>query len=211
MHLFLLEKNVDLAKYFEDINWLAKLCYVADIFHRLKSLIALMQGPQTTLISLSDKVSAFISKLKSWENRKSLGNNDNFLQMRDFLQMPETSQIDKEVLFSLVNQHIKSLEHFKSYFGDMDIINRVWVCDPFSVNFDELDLPVTAFDKLIGLSHDTCANAKHRSLSLPEFCIKMKDEYPEWTEMAFRIIVPFVTSYLCECGFSALAGIKTKE
>ena len=76
----------------------------------------------------------------------------------------------------------------------MDIINHAWVCDQFSVNFDELDLPVTEFDKLIESSHDTSAKAKNRNLSLSEFWIKMKDEYPELTEMAFRIIVPFATS-----------------
>ena len=42
-------------------------------------------------------------------------------------------------------------------------INRTWVCDPFRVNFDKLDLPVTEFDKLAELSHDTCAKAKHNS------------------------------------------------
>ena len=51
----------------------------------------------------------------------------------------------------------------------MTWILLTWVCYPFNVNFDELDLPVEEFDILIELSHDASAKAKHRSVSLPEF------------------------------------------
>lgn len=44
-----------------------------------------------------------------------------------------------------------------------------------------------------------------------EFWISMKTEYPELSEKAVKILLPFSTSYLCELGFSALTEIKSKK
>ena len=86
-----------------------------------------------------------------------------------------------------------------------------WVCDPFTANADDLNLPVTEIDQLIELSHSTASKAKHRSVSLIELWNGMKSEYPELYDKALHIVFPFATSYLCESGFSALTAIKTKH
>jgi len=39
----------------------------------------------------------------------------------------------------------------------------------------------------------------------------MKDSYPKTTETAFRILMPFVSTYIGESGFSALLQIKSKQ
>ena len=38
----------------------------------------------------------------------------------------------------------------------------------------------------------------------------MRKNYPQLSQLAFRILLPFATTYLCESGFSALVAIKTK-
>ena len=36
------------------------------------------------------------------------------------------------------------------------------------------------------------------------------DAFPNLAKEALRVVLPFVTSYLCEAGFSALVSMKTK-
>ena len=48
------------------------------------------------------------------------------------------------------------------------------------------------------------------SYSLLGFWNSIKDEYPEVSNKALRILIPFATSYLCEAGFSAIAVLKSK-
>jgi hypothetical protein len=40
--------------------------------------------------------------------------------------------------------------------------------------------------------------------------MSVKDEYPLISGKAQRILIPFVTYYLCEAGFSAVAVVKSK-
>jgi hypothetical protein len=212
LRIFLASKNCDLTAHLEDVNWVATMAYLADIFEHLNSLNASMQGPHTNLISLSDKVSGFMAKLEIWQRRITAGTIDNFPQVKAFLQLPETVEVNRDGLVALILNHLQSLsQQFQFYFGDLDVRMYSWVCDPFAVNVDDLDLPVAEIDQLIELSHNTASKAKHRSVSLVEFWIQMKSEYPELYDKAIRILLPFATSYLCETGFSALTAIKTKH
>ena len=212
VNIFLLEKKSELAAHLQDVKWVATLAYLADIFEHLNALNASMQGPQTHLIYLSDKVSGFKAKLEMWGRRISTGNIDNFPQLKAYLELPETVEICKDELFALMSNHIQSLSQpFQLYFGDLDLRMYAWVCDPFGVDVNQFaDLPLAEIDKLIELSHDSVSKAKLRSVGLVNFWIEMKSEYPELFDKALRILLPFATSYLCETGFSALTTIKTK-
>ena len=48
------------------VNWIAALAYLADDFEHLNTLNASMQGLQTNLISLTDKLSGFVATLDMW-------------------------------------------------------------------------------------------------------------------------------------------------
>ena len=82
--------------------------------------------------------------------------------------------------------------------------------DPFSANIGEVELQMLEVDNVIELRNDTSCRAKHRTVPLEAFWFHVSNEYPELADKAFRILLPFSSSYLCECGSSALAGIKTK-
>jgi hypothetical protein len=42
------------------------------------------------------------------------------------------------------------------------------------------------------------------------FWLTVKNEYPVVAELAIRVLLPFVTTYICESAFSALTYIKSK-
>ena len=100
-----------------------------------------MQGPQGNLISLSDKVLAFMMKLNVSKRRVTAGVTEMFAVMHAFLQLLENSLINREHIHELVCENIPSLsEQFMLYFGDLNVQHKSWVCDPFSANIDEVEL-----------------------------------------------------------------------
>ena len=43
-----------------------------------------------------------------------------------------------------------------------------------------------------------------------DFWMKLTDSFPLLTQRAFKVLVPFVTTHLCESGFATLVTMKTK-
>lgn len=60
VHTFLTEHGSPYATLFEDTDWLAKLCYLADIFSKLNKLNVSLQD--TSILNLYDKVGGFLKK-----------------------------------------------------------------------------------------------------------------------------------------------------
>jgi len=52
---------------------------------------------------------------------------------------------------------------------------------------------------------------KFNELELGQFWIYTKKKYPCLTKLAYSVLLPFLTSYLCEVAFSALNEIKNKK
>jgi hypothetical protein len=86
VRVFLGERNLKLAVCFNDKSWVAVLAYLADIFDKLNKLNSFMQGKQTNIITLCDKVSAFTKKLELWKTRLSQGYFDMFDKLYEFTE-----------------------------------------------------------------------------------------------------------------------------
>ena len=72
-------------------------------------------------------------------------------------------------------------------------------------------VPDSLQDKFLELKADSCARDLFNEKSITEFCPLMCDSYPKVTKKAIQGILPFVSTYLCESGFSTLLQIKTKQ
>ena len=109
-----------------------------------------------------------MAKLKMWRQRISAGTIDNFSQLKAFLQLPETVEVNKDYLFALISNHLQSLsQQFQFYLGDLEVRIYCWACDSFTADATEiLDLPLEEIDQLIELSHNTVSKAKHKSVVL---------------------------------------------
>ena len=60
--MFCKEHNSPCSELFENVGWLAKLCYLAEIFDKLDELNVGLQGRGTNILTLHDKISGFMKK-----------------------------------------------------------------------------------------------------------------------------------------------------
>ena len=65
-------------------------------------------------------------------------------------------------------------------------------------------------DELIDLRSNERLRIDFEALDLSQFWCKLGVAYPLLTKRAYCVLVPFVTTYLCESGFSVLVMMKSK-
>jgi hypothetical protein len=66
-------------------------------------------------------------------------------------------------------------------------------------------------EKLIEISSDYELKLRFKSLSLINFWLSVRKEYPLLAGKATTTLLPFSTTYLCEKAFSSYANLKTKR
>ncbi len=64
VHSLLKDSKLEFAHCLTDPAWLSKLAYLACIFERLNMLNLSLQGPNTNILTMNDKVDAFMKKLE---------------------------------------------------------------------------------------------------------------------------------------------------
>ena len=72
------------------------------------------------------------------------------------------------------------------------------------------DVPEAIQKEIIELTNDFFAKDEFHTCNLEEFWVKMQRCYLWLGIYALNILVPFSSTYLCGCGFSALINIKSK-
>ena len=64
----------------------SRLAYLSCIFDKLNMLNLSLQGLNTNILTLSDKVNAFTKKLQRWAVRAESGDFEMFSEVHDFLE-----------------------------------------------------------------------------------------------------------------------------
>ncbi|GFT44609.1 zinc finger BED domain-containing protein 5 [Trichonephila clavipes] len=120
----------------------------------------------------------------------------------------------RDKLFSIqldkATEAIKMLISLRMFDFGMDnlIASYEWVRDPFQ-NTPE-GLSTTEEEIFIDFTSSGEIKRQFCNKTLFQFWAEVDDEFSELKTKAFRILLPFPTSYLCETGFSAVAALKTK-
>ena len=144
VHTFLIEHRSPHATLFQDTDWLAKMCYLADIFSKLNELNMSLQGKDTSILKLYDKVGGFLKKAELWRRASAQGDFTCFPQVDDFLC---SEDVDRASVKLLIVGHLTNLiENFHSYFPDMEEKSKQldWVRYPFHLSeTNGSKLPVT--------------------------------------------------------------------
>ncbi|XP_031336641.1 zinc finger BED domain-containing protein 5-like [Photinus pyralis] len=108
-------------------------------------------------------------------------------------------------------EHLQSLENeMQRYFPELSEKEAALVRNPFHVSVDIADVPEEIQDEFIEMRNDSSARDLFQEQTLTEFWCSMRRSYATVATHSFRVLVPFVSTYLCESGVSTLLQIKTK-
>ncbi|KAF2352089.1 Ribonuclease H-like domain [Trinorchestia longiramus] len=134
---FLEQKESPFATKFTDKEWLARLCYLADIFAELNSGNLQLQGRNTTVINAHHSVAAFLGKLRLWIRGLEKGVIAQFPTLDQFIK--ENSH-DTGSLLQTINKemsdHLKGLEKSMHHYfpeSDQETDSLQWIIHPFSI------------------------------------------------------------------------------
>ena len=75
---FLTNQKSDYAQLLASDEWCAKLAYLEDIFYHLNEVNTRMQGRNENLLTSTDKINGFRSKLPLWQQHVEIGNLEMF-------------------------------------------------------------------------------------------------------------------------------------
>lgn len=210
IEIFLNQKHSDMAKYFVDEEWVAKLAYLSDIFSLINELNLSLQGTMTTLFNLYNKMDVFKEKLKMWLKRTQENDYDMFSSFSEF---SNSSGLNMRSIASIVFEHLEGLAQMFNdcYPPEEDLRSgNLWILNPF-MNHQNSSLTDFEEEKLGQLSSDLELQSVFKSVSVTQFWINAKTSYPELYEKAMQFLLPFSTIYLCDATFSALTESKQRN
>ncbi|XP_067125953.1 SCAN domain-containing protein 3-like [Centruroides vittatus] len=200
---FLIDKPE--MKFLLTTNGKAYVSYLADIFEKLNILNKQLQGPSKTLVDAKAKIFGFVKNLELSQKHLS---NRNFEQ---FHWLNKCNVSDSAIL-EIVN-HLKILiTDFKERFADLKEMNfPTWMVQPVLVDLADIS-NLQYQEELAELQSDesviTLFNIKG---AMAWLCGETEAKYPNTTKCARKLLLPFPSSYLAECGFSAVSDLLTKK
>jgi len=111
----------------------------------------------------------------------------------------------------LILNHMGTLqEQFSLYFIYVDISKCEWVRNTFPSN-NVSGLMICEHEQLINIPCDCFLKNVFDANRLPQFRLLVKNDYPSFSDNAIKVLLPYVTLYLCENRLSAVAVMKRKQ
>ena len=115
--MFCKEHNSPYSELFESVGWLAKLCYLAEIFDKLDEVNVGLQGKGTNILILHDKISGFLKKTDLWKKTCQKADFTCFPQLQKFIF---TEKVEIEMIKAMIDDHLTSLcQNFHQYFSNI--------------------------------------------------------------------------------------------
>lgn len=189
-----------------DSTWCSKLAYLVDIFEVLNALNSSMQGNESNILSVTDKLCGFLQKLQMWSHEIEATNS--------VAMFRRASEVDPGavVLHDIIIEHLSQLDDkMKLYFPNLTLSDKDWIRNPFHLQVDMSGLQLLEKEQLIDVAADSTLRLKFLEMNLVEFWIMVEKEYTLIGSKAVGILLPFSTTYLCEKAFSSMTMIKTKH
>ncbi|XP_067939771.1 protein FAM200C-like [Watersipora subatra] len=166
-----------------------------------------MQGPNTDMIRFINQLNAFQAKLMNWKRKVCCGNIAMFESLNNLLDsgnLALPAEIQDEIAKHLEHIHTE----FKRYFPEIPREDLDLTINPFQCEVNMV--PDDCQDEFLELKFYSAAKLSFGTMSIADFWPTMSACYPKVAKIALHKLLPFVTTYLCESGFSTLLTIKSK-
>ena len=151
-----------------------------------------------------------MSKLDNWKRKIRMNNVAMFEELSSVLKVDDEEHVLPDLEKELILQHLVVLEsELIRYFPDIYDDELGLIRNPFILPVEKV--PDSFQDEFLKLKSDSCARDLFNEKTITEFWPLMCDSYPNVAKKAIRGILPFVSKYLCESGFSTLLQMKTKQ
>ena len=165
-----------------------------------------MQGRNENLLTSTNKINGFWSKLHLWRQRVKISNLEIF---------PFTSKQQNTSTASLcetISKHLKTLED-KLWFYFLSACTKLfeWVRDPYSLSaVVGLDMTLQEQEKLTELRQDRSLKLGFAEVPLDSFWITAAKEFPVLSTKLFQCCSRFQQHICVSLSSSNLTAIKTK-
>ncbi|XP_026475534.1 protein ZBED8-like [Ctenocephalides felis] len=179
--------------------------YLTDIFEKLNILNKQLQGPNKTLVDAKAKIFGFITNIELYI--KQVGNR-NFEQFHWLQKCKATSN----ALLVMTNHLDKVSVDMKERFSDLKQIDfPAWMLQPVIVDLTDIS-DMQYQEELAEFQNNESANTLfNRKGAMLWLCQEIEAKYPKITKCTRKLFLPFPTSYLVECGFSAVNDLLIKK
>ena len=115
-------------------------------------------------------------------------------------------------MHQIIRRHLLDLkDNFqKSFSEELNWQENSWVFNPFDCDKSD-PKSLRAQEELADLSSDPVLKAEFKKKTLSNFWLERKAEYPTLSNLASDVLLPFVSTYLCESAFSVMTHIKSSK
>ena len=111
IEIFLREKGNDLADYFGDSIFVARLAYISDIFGHLTALNISLRGSGLTIVEAAERINSLGENLRLWSNRVEKGSFVNVPELAQILADNDAKNDLSSTLIIDTKDHLKSLSN----------------------------------------------------------------------------------------------------
>ncbi|KAL2083740.1 hypothetical protein ACEWY4_021513 [Coilia grayii] len=121
--------SAELAEHFNDKTWLTKLAYLSDLYSEMNRLNSSMQGRNTHVIQLYDRMKGFLKKVQRWRERIREGT---FSMFPSVEELGESAVLSPHLTRTII-AHLEALGEFGRYFSEAESWqkDKTWVQFPF--------------------------------------------------------------------------------
>ena len=162
---------MDLLSEFNKPGFVSHLAYLADIFEVLNELNRKLEGRDMNIISHTDYINAFISKINLWSRKITDGNTRSFHRLTDVLSFELFSaELQRDIM-----EHLDCLgKEFTKYFPGINTEDALIAMarNPFKCVVERI--PEDIQEEFLELDHDSFAKDGFQILSLSDFWKKMQ-------------------------------------